>query len=136
MSVKDDLGSLLNSSAFSTDSIEGWLLIFLITFLVYNISKKAMKFIKWTVSCIIIVQLCYWLSMTGLNDIIPLGDIFKYDLLTAIAQCFVNTKLCDILLYINAFFKTICFEGWKFISNLLNSQSIQDIKDIKGSISS
>lgn len=120
VAIKDELSSLLNTSALSTDSIEGWLVIFLIAFLIYNLSKKAIRFVGWSITCIFFIQICHWLSLTGFNDVIPLSTIFKYDILTSIAQCFVGSRLCDILLYLNAFIRMVCFELWSVISGFYN----------------
>ncbi len=86
------LQQLLNEHPISTDSIEGWILIFLIGFVAWNIYRKALKFAIWSCSVILLIQVGYYLSATGLNDIIPLSAVFKYDILTAIAQtCVAGT---------------------------------------------
>lgn len=118
--LKDELYSLLNSSAFSTDSIEGWILILLVGFIIWNIYKKALKFVGWSVAVIFMFQVCYWLSFTGLNDIIPLSVIFKYDVLTSIAQCFVGTPVCDIILWINSTIHIICTNLWATLCDWYN----------------
>lgn len=110
--LKNELESLLNSSAFSTDSIEGWIIILLVGFIIWNIYRKALKFVGWSISVIFLFQVFHWLSMTGLNDIIPLSKVFKYDVLTSIAQCFQGTVICDVILWINATIRTICTGLW------------------------
>ena len=75
--LKDEVMALLNSSAFSTDSIEGWIVILLCVIIVYKVTKEAYDFIGWCVGALFIIQLGYWLSLTGLNDLIPLSSIFK-----------------------------------------------------------
>lgn len=120
IAIKDELSAMLNSAAFSTDSIEGWLVILLTGFLIYNLGRKAMKFVAWSVSAIFLVQVCYWLSFTGLNSIIPLSEIFKYDVLTSIAQCFVGTRLCDGILYVNATIQSICIQGYNTVAGWLH----------------
>jgi uncharacterized ion transporter superfamily protein YfcC len=75
------------------------------------------NFAIWCLNAILLCQILYWLSFTGLNDIIPIGRIFKYDLITAIAQCFVGTKICNVLLYINAFLRLICSSVWGTLSS-------------------
>ncbi len=125
--MKDEFMGMLNSSAFSTDSVEGWIIIILCLFLVYEISQKAVKFVGWLICVIFLFQVGHWLSYTGLNNIIPLSSFFKYDILTAVAQCFVGTKICDLLLYANAFIHMVCTEMWNFfqdgaIHTLINSR--------------
>lgn len=110
--LKNELDALLNSSAFSTDSIEGWIIILLVGFIAWNIYRKALKFVGWSISVIFLFQVFYWLSLTGLNDVIPLSTIFKYDVLTSIAQCFQGTVICDVILWINAAIRTICNGLW------------------------
>lgn len=121
IALKDELSSLLNSSAFSTDSIEGWILILLVGFIIWNIYKKSMKFIVWSINTILLFQVCYWLSLTGLNDLIPLSKIFKYDVLTSIAQCFAGTKICDGLLWFNAALQVILTTFWDKIGDFVYS---------------
>ena len=127
--MKDEFMGMLNSSAFTTDSVEGWLIILLCLFLIYEISQRAVKFVGWLVCVIFLFQICYWLSFTGLNNVIPLSKFFKYDVLTAVAQCFVGTKICDLLLYANAFIHMVCSEmynlfagGTSSIKTFLRSQ--------------
>jgi hypothetical protein len=47
--LKDEVMALLNSSAFSTDSIEGWIVILLCVIIVYKVTKEAYDFIGWCV---------------------------------------------------------------------------------------
>ncbi len=112
IALKEDFANMLNPSAFTTDSIEGWIIILLCLFLIYEISQKAVKFVGWLICVIFLFQICHWLSYTGLNKIVPFSTIFKYDILTAVAQCFVGTKFCDLLLYANSFIHTVCNGLW------------------------
>lgn len=114
--LKDEFSSILNASAFSTDSIEGWIIILLCGFIIWNIYRKSLKFIAWSVSVIFLFQVFYWLSFTGLNNVIPLSKVFKYDVLTSIAQCFAGTKACDIILWINASIHVICSNLWSTLA--------------------
>ena len=115
-SLKDEFASLLNSSAFSSDSIEGWIIMLLFGFIVYEFSQKAVKFAAWAICVIFMFQVFYWLSLTGMNDVIPLGRFFKYDVMTAVAQCFVGTKICDVILWANAFIHMVCSRMWELVS--------------------
>lgn len=116
-SIKESLQELLNSHPISTDSIEGWILIFLIAFIAWNLYKKALHFVGWSCAVILLIQVGYFLSFTQLNNIIPLSSIFKFDILTAIAQTCVGTPLCSILLSINATIQYICVQTWDTIYN-------------------
>ena len=119
ISMKNDLMGLINPSAFTSDSVEGVIIILLFLFLVYEVSHKAIHFAGWLCGLIFMFQVGHWLSFTGLNRMIPLNTIFKYDVLTAIAQCFVGTKVCDGLLYANAFIRTVCSQMYNLLSGLV-----------------
>ena len=110
--IKQYLSQLLNEHPISTDSIEGWVLIFLIAFIAWGLYRKALKFVGWSCSVILLIQIGYFLGSTNLNNIIPLSSVFKYDVLTAIAQTCVGTPACDILLQINAAIRYICVNTW------------------------
>lgn len=117
--IKQALEQLLNKHPISADSIEGWILIFLIAFIVWNIYRKALKFVGWSCAVIFFMQVCYFLGMTSFNEILPLNAIFKYDVLTAIAQTCVGTPVCNILLQINATIQYVCINMWDTIHGFL-----------------
>lgn len=138
-SFKDNLETTLNSSAFSTDSVEGWILIVIMIMLAHSVWKKASKAIIWCFLGIIFFQIMYILAGTGLNEIILLKKVFKYDVLTAVAQCFRGTPICSVLLWFDSFlivsltklwelggdfFKSI----WRVLSNLFG-----EVKDMGNS---
>lgn len=108
--IRDELMNMLNPSAFTTDSIEGLLLIGLIVYMIYHMTKKTKRIIKFCLEVMLALQIGYWLSFTSLNNLIDLKSIFKYDIITAIAQVFVGTKICDMLIDLNAIIKTIFIE--------------------------
>ena len=118
---KDELMCLLNTKAFSTDSIEGWIIILLLGFIAWNIYRKALDFVCWSAAVILLFQVFYYLGKTGFNDIIPLATVFKYDVLTSLAQCFAGTIICDVILWINAAIHTICASLWTTICEYWNS---------------
>lgn len=118
---KDELMNLLNTKAFSTDSIEGWIIILLLGFIAWNIYRKALNFVGWSVSVILLFQVFYYLGQTGFNNIIPLATVFKYDVLTSLAQCFAGTRVCDGILWINAAIHTICVSLWTTVCEYWNS---------------
>ena len=116
--IADSLRQLLNDHPISTDSIEGWILIFLILFIVWNLCRKAFKFVGWSCALIFLIQVCYFLGQTDLNTIIPIGNFFQYDILAAIAQTCVGTPFCDWLLQINAAIQYIITNTWQALRNL------------------
>ena len=101
--IAGELANNINPSAFTTDSIQGWITIALIIILIYEASTRAMKIVGFIASVMILFQVGFWLSATGMNYFIPLSDIFKYDIFTSIAQCFAGTRICDALLWADAF---------------------------------
>ena len=115
--IKQYLEQLLNEHPISTDSIEGWILIFLIAFIVWGLYKKALNFVGWSCAVILLIQVGYFLGTTNLNNIIPLSTLFQYDVLTAIAQTCVGTPICDVLLKINAAIRYICTNTWDTLQN-------------------
>lgn len=133
VALKNELEALLNSSAFTTDSIEGWLVILLALFMIWNLGRKALKFVAWSASFIFLIQVCYWLSFTELNNIIPLSEVFKYDVLTSIAQCFVGTRLSDGILWVNAFIQTVCTQAYRSVADFVGGLA-SNIKPIAAAI--
>lgn len=105
--AKHQLENLLNPSALTLDSVEGVLVLILILFMLHSFSEKMFKVASWCLAGILIIQIGYYLSFTGLNDFIPFSSIFKYDIMTSLAQLCVGTKLSDIILYASAVLQTI-----------------------------
>lgn len=134
VSIKDQLFEMLNSSAFTSDSAQGWIVMIILVVLVYKLSQNALDFVGWCIGVIAFIQICYWLGHTGLNNIIPFSNIFKYDILQSVAQCFVGTKICDWLLYADAFIRNICNMAWDGLSKLsIFKNTWETIKDSGGS---
>lgn len=117
--IKEHLSGLLNESVFTLDSIEGVIVIILCVLIIYEASRKAIQIAEWLFAVIFLFQVCYWLGYTSLNDIIPFNKVFKYDVITAVAQCFVGTKFCDGLLWFNAFIRALCVRVWTVIDHYL-----------------
>lgn len=109
-SLKQQAEQLIDPSMFSTSSIEGWICILLVGFIIWNIGRKALKFIGWSIGAIVLFQILHYLSMTPVNDIIPLSQWFKFDVMTSIAQCFAGTAVCDIILTVNSWIRAIILE--------------------------
>lgn len=93
----------INPSAFSIDSIEGIFVLFLIIFTVYAIGKRITKATMYCVMLLIFIQILYGLSLTSFNDVIPISNVIKYDVIASVAQLFAGTFISDWLLYISAF---------------------------------
>lgn len=125
--IKNELANVLNPSAFSMDSFEGWLIIIVGLILIRGFWKKATNTIWWSIGVIFFCQAMYGLSLTGFNDIIPLSYVFKYDVMTSLAQCFVGTKVCDVILYFNSIVIATMNGLWDACGDLLHSM-IDNIK--------
>lgn len=121
VTIKDELINMLNPSAFTIDSLEGILIIALIIYMIYHMSRKTKNIVKACLGILLALQIGWWLSCTSLNNLINLRSIFKYDVLTSIAQVFVGTKICDILIGLNALIKTIFVEIANLVVQLTNT---------------
>lgn len=110
--IKDYLMDSLNPSIFSFNSIPGILIIILIIILIHSFYKKAIESIGWIIGILLVYELFYCLSLTGINDYIPLSYVFKYDILVSIAQLFVGTPICDGLLYVASFCAALMQRIW------------------------
>lgn len=119
--LKDNIETTLNSSAFTTDSIEGWILIVITIILVHSVWKKASKAIIWCFLGILLFQIFYILGNTGFNDLIPFSSVFKYDALTAVAQCFRGTPVCSVLLWFDSFLIVSLTKLWQLGADFFNS---------------
>ena len=117
--AKHQLENLLNPSALTLDSVEGVLVLILILFMLHSFSEKMFKVASWCFAGILIIQIGYYLSFTGLNEYIPFSSIFKYDIMTSLAQLCVGTKLSDIILYASAVLQTILNAAAKYLSEWL-----------------
>ena len=110
--LKDRLLESLNPSAFSLNSSQGIVFLLLIIILVYSFYKHAIKAVGWLCGILIVYEAFYCLSLTGLNNYIPLSTVFKHDVLVSIAQLFVGTPICDGLLYVAAFIGRLMTRIW------------------------
>jgi hypothetical protein len=134
--LKDELDGMLNASAFSWDSVEGWVLILIILILAHSIWNKATKAIWWCFGLIVFIQVCYTLGGTGFNDYIPFDKMFKYDVMTALAQCFKGTFVCDFLLWFDSFLIVVLQKLWNMGSGVFKAlwnicvQIFEDAKSI------
>ena len=104
-SIKQALENTLNGNILSTDSIYGILIIVGIAWLVYRGIKKATSSLSSILGFILLLEIGHIVAFsTALGSDIPLlQQIFKYDVLTALAQLCVGTKVSDFLLYVQAY---------------------------------
>lgn len=101
--IKDGLAAMLNPSIFSWDSAEGVIVTVIAIVIIYKITKNMADFVGWLIGALFLIQLCHVLGFTVLNDYFPFRDLFRYDVLTAIAQLFVGTPIADGILWVSGF---------------------------------
>ena len=83
----------------SVSSIEGVVVVLLITWLVFGVVKKAARTVWSASACILAVQAIYLLTSAG---VVPYTDLFSHDVLAAVAQLFVGTPICDGIMWVDA----------------------------------
>jgi hypothetical protein len=122
--IQEQLKNLLNPNTWSLDSTEGIITLVLTVFLIYAIKEKASKFIMWCIGGLLLIQIFYLLSLTNLNNYIPFGTIFKYDMFASLAQLCVGTKLSDGLLWCDAWLRHILELVGTYVTDVLDKMSI------------
>ena len=81
----------------SAQNFEGLLVVILVIFMGYSISKKMLKLASSALGVLMIMQLGYMFSLTNVNDYIPLSSIFKYDIVTSAVHFLGNNTLTAAL---------------------------------------
>lgn len=118
--LKEALESTLSSSVLSFDSLYGLGLIIGIAVLIILIAKRIIKHVSWIIAFVLFVEVMHLMAYgTELGDMLPILRImFKYDVLTSLAQLCVGTPIADGLLYAQAWLNTTIgtavskFIGW------------------------
>lgn len=107
----------LNCGLFTTDSLEGWLCIFILGYFLWKLVQKAADFVNWSICMILLIQIGYYLSQTSLNDIIPLSVVFRMDVLGSITSLVKNQMIHDGLTWLNEHIELYFKLGWDMISS-------------------
>lgn len=89
------------------DSVQGIIIILLLIWLVTAVIRHAFKAVAWCFFLIVLIQIGYILGTTSLNDAIPFSEIFKYDVISAVANLFPDTFVQTALLKVSAFLTQI-----------------------------
>lgn len=89
------------------DSVQGIIIILLLIWLVTAVIRHAFKAAAWCFFLIVLIQIGYILGTTSLNDVIPFSEIFKYDVISAVANLFPDTFVQTALLKVSAFLRQI-----------------------------
>lgn len=107
----------LNCGLFTTDSLEGWLCIFILGYFLWKLVQKAADFVNWSICMIFLLQIGYYLSKTSLNDLIPLSFIFRMDVLGSITDLITNQTIHDALTWLNEHIELYFTLGWNMIAS-------------------
>lgn len=89
------------------DSIQGIIIILLLIWLVTAFIRHAFRAVAWCFGLIVLMQIGYILGTTSLNDVIPFSTLFKYDVISAVANLFPDTFVQTALLKVSAFLRQI-----------------------------
>lgn len=112
----DSYQDVMNPTVWSSQSIEGIIVLLLLLVLVYKLFNKAYRFAWWCVGLIVFIQCMYLLGGTAINNYIPLRTICPYDVLQSIAQLFVGTGFADALLWVDELLtRTVGIAGEAFL---------------------
>ena len=118
--IADKLSKTLDDTVTSVNSIEGVIVLLLIAFIIYSVVEKSFQFLKFSVGVLLIIEIGYVLSITGFNELLPFNRVFKYDVLTSLAQLCVGTKVSSVLLTIDAWFIAFFQQLWIVVVNTWN----------------
>lgn len=116
----EDLKQVLNPNAFTFDSVEGIVVISLIIFAIFAIGRRMIQAFFWCLGALILLEVLYSLSLTSLNDTIPISKVIKYDVVSSIAQLFPGTKLADWILTGSAWLRAAVLNTFNTLSNLFS----------------
>lgn len=92
---------ILNPTTWQAANLESFIVMFLILAICYKTFHKAYKFAGWCLGLLLLVQICYTLGQSSLNNIIPFSSIFKYDVGVSFANFFAGTKIAEWILWIH-----------------------------------
>lgn len=107
----------LNCGLFTTDSLEGWLCIFILGYFLWKLFQRAADFMHWAIGMVLLLQIGYYLSKTGLNDIIPIGLVFRMDVLGSITSLIKNPTVHDALTWLNEHIEEYIGVAWNMIAS-------------------
>lgn len=116
-SVKSGLEELLLPDLFTPNSLYGVLILAVVVFLLFRFLHSIRKCISFIVRFLLFWTLMHILAFeTGIGDTFPvLQTVFKLDVLTAIAQLFVNTPVADFLLWVQAYLVSVIGGAFRVI---------------------
>lgn len=103
--IHDSLLGDLNPNILSSDSARSLLFLIFGFGVAVFLMRTLKRAVCWWIGLILFMEIMHFAALqTVLGVKFPiLVSIFRYDVLSMLAQLCVGTKLCDILLYIRAF---------------------------------
>ena len=120
--VKQGLESTLNDTIFSIDSIYGIVIILFIVWCVWRMLRHAAGSPFRIIGFLLLLQIGHVVAFNvnvG-NATHVLQTIFKYDVLTALAQLCVGTRVADVLLYVQAWLNAVVGGAISIVVELFN----------------
>lgn len=130
----EDFKQVLNPNAFTLDSAEGIIVLGLVIFMIYAIGKRLINATMWCVGGLVLLQCFYALSLTAVNNIIPISNVIHYDVMTSVAQVFAGTFISDWLVSASAWINFIFYKagdkiayGLQYIIDWFNTYVIPSI---------
>lgn len=86
---------------------QGIIFAIIIVGIVISIAKNMTAWIKYGIIGIIILQVLFILGQTSFNNLIPIRDIFKYDIFTSLGNLMPGTFIQDIFTAVGEFLSKI-----------------------------
>lgn len=108
----------LNPSVLGLDSFEGVVVLLLIGLCIWFLFRRTFRRIRIVLIILFAVEILYILGQSSFNNIVPLRNVFKYDIFSAIGQLFVGTKLGEWLTTFGTWFCNILLVPVNFLMNL------------------
>lgn len=90
---------ILNPTSWSGASVESFIVVFLILFACYKLLHRAYKFVGWCLGLLVMIEICYLLGLSALNNYIPFSEIFKYDIGVSTANFLAGTPFASWILW-------------------------------------
>ena len=112
----------MNSSTWSSDSLYGVIILLLIGWILIKFAKNVTRSIGSIIGLIIILEVGHMLAFNSSigTDYPILQEIFKYDVLTALAKLFAGTRIGEFLLSARAWLSQVIDKVAGFLSNVVN----------------
>jgi hypothetical protein len=120
--LKDTLQSTVNSSAWSSDSLYGVIILLLIGWILIKFAKNVTRSIGSIIGLIILLEVGHMLAFNSSvgTDYPILQEIFKYDVLTALAKLCEGTKISEFLLSARVWLSQVIDKVAGYLSTAVN----------------